>query len=275
LPTRDKTEDEFKEAKTQKCSKCGIIKNVNEFHKDKHTVNGVTTQCKECRNEHYHIHKKRISEHRKKYREKNKGKIAKQQKSYRESNKEKIAKRSKKYREANKEKIAEMGKRYREENREKEATRKKRWREANKERVSETGKSYYKKNKEKILERQKEHYPLIKRKKSKESKQRYQAKRQIISKHKNLCVLCGDTREHVLVFHHKNPKKKEFSIAGHNRSKENLLAEIKKCIVLCNNCHHEFHYFDRNPKHIPKELLEKYKILGIWLEVRENNERAN
>lgn len=272
MPARDKTLDEFKEIKTKKCSNCGKVKHVNEFHRDKHTIDGFTTQCKNCRNEHYHTHKERIAKHRKQYRENNKEKIAEQQKHYREVNKEKIAEKSKEYREANKEKIAERGKRYREANKEKEAARIKRWSEANKERVSETGKAYYEENKEEILTRQKERYPLIKEKKAKESKQRYHTKRQIISEHKNLCAICGDTREHVLVFHHKNPKEKKFSIAGHNRSTVNLLAEIKKCIVLCNNCHHEFHHFDKRLEKTPKALLEKYESLGIWLKDRENDE---
>jgi len=126
--------------------------------------------------------------------------------------------------------------------------------------------------KEKILARQKERYPLIKEKKARESNQRYHTKRQIISEHKKLCAICGDTREHVLVFHHKNPKEKKFSIAGHNRSTMNLIAEIKKCMVLCNNCHNEFHYFSKNSEEIPKELLEMYVTLGIWLKDCENNE---
>ena len=59
------------------------------------------------------------------------------------------------------------------------------------------------------------------------------------------CNECGDDRHYVLDFHHKNPKDKSFGI-GENLSCnfEKILGEIDKCIVLCSNCHKEFHYFN-------------------------------
>ena len=52
------------------------------------------------------------------------------------------------------------------------------------------------------------------------------------------CQICG-YNEHpsVLIFHHKNPKEKEFNIGNKRVSKKRLLKEIKKCVVLCSNCH--------------------------------------
>lgn len=35
---------------TKRCSKCGEIKPLNEFSKDRHKANGTTSSCKECRN---------------------------------------------------------------------------------------------------------------------------------------------------------------------------------------------------------------------------------
>lgn len=53
------------------------------------------------------------------------------------------------------------------------------------------------------------------------------------------CQHCG-FNEHAsaLQFHHKNPKTKEFAISSAIGWKlERILKEIKKCIVLCSNCH--------------------------------------
>ena len=53
----------------------------------------------------------------------------------------------------------------------------------------------------------------------------------------------------MLDFHHLNPSEKETTIARmtSNRYRINrVLDEIQKCIVLCSNCHREFHYFEEN-----------------------------
>lgn len=58
------------------------------------------------------------------------------------------------------------------------------------------------------------------------------------------CTLCGYSKyPEVLEFHHKNPKQKDFNISlkGHCRSWNRVEEEIKKCILLCANCHRELH----------------------------------
>ena len=60
------------------------------------------------------------------------------------------------------------------------------------------------------------------------------------------CVQCGFDDSRALVFHHRDPSTKSFTIANHtNRSRENLLKEIAKCDVLCANCH-TIHHYDEN-----------------------------
>jgi Zn finger protein HypA/HybF involved in hydrogenase expression len=57
------------------------------------------------------------------------------------------------------------------------------------------------------------------------------------------CSICG-YRRHLgaLTFHHLDPSKKRFEIArGHTRSWDALVAEVRKCVVLCENCHREVH----------------------------------
>lgn len=57
------------------------------------------------------------------------------------------------------------------------------------------------------------------------------------------CERCGENHIACLEFHHKDPKEKEFVIGQfRNKSKEVILKEIDKCIVLCANCHRKEHW---------------------------------
>lgn len=59
----------------------------------------------------------------------------------------------------------------------------------------------------------------------------------------------------MLDFHHKDKSEKEFTIGKMKKGSLELLEnEIKKCAVLCANCHREFHYLERE-KNI---TLEQY-----------------
>jgi len=61
------------------------------------------------------------------------------------------------------------------------------------------------------------------------------------------CINCNETRWYVLDFHHKN-NDKEFdvsSMAVGRCSWEKVLSEIKKCDVLCANCHREKHFLEK------------------------------
>lgn len=54
------------------------------------------------------------------------------------------------------------------------------------------------------------------------------------------CIICGEKDIVVLEFDHRNPKEKKFSIGHHTSMYLNLETideEIKKCDVLCANCH--------------------------------------
>ena len=52
------------------------------------------------------------------------------------------------------------------------------------------------------------------------------------------CKICGyNEHAEALVFHHRNPKEKEFNIGNVRVSRKRLLKEIAKCDVLCANCH--------------------------------------
>jgi len=58
------------------------------------------------------------------------------------------------------------------------------------------------------------------------------------------CIRCGEDTIVCLDFHHLDPTKKEMCIArAVNRgwSKERILREANKCLVLCKNCHAKIH----------------------------------
>lgn len=58
------------------------------------------------------------------------------------------------------------------------------------------------------------------------------------------CEVCGYNKcLKALEFHHLNPNEKDFGISqkGYTRSWEKVKSELDKCIMLCSNCHAEFH----------------------------------
>lgn len=60
------------------------------------------------------------------------------------------------------------------------------------------------------------------------------------------CCICGyDKCNSALEFHHKKAEEKNFTISSNtNVSFENAKEEIKKCILVCANCHREIHSFN-------------------------------
>ena len=60
------------------------------------------------------------------------------------------------------------------------------------------------------------------------------------------CSTCGYHKNYAsLAFHHINPSTKSFNINQLNMNKypwKRILKEVKKCILLCHNCHYELHH---------------------------------
>lgn len=58
------------------------------------------------------------------------------------------------------------------------------------------------------------------------------------------CVHCGYNRcNRALVFHHLDPTQKDFGIGanGVTTAWNKVVTELEKCVLLCQNCHCEFH----------------------------------
>jgi predicted HNH restriction endonuclease len=76
-------------------------------------------------------------------------------------------------------------------------------------------------------------------------KHRAVIKAKIVKGFGSCCSGCGYDRCHdALEFHHLDPDEKEFSLKkarANNYSWARMVEELKKCIMLCGNCHAEVH----------------------------------
>lgn len=73
------------------------------------------------------------------------------------------------------------------------------------------------------------------------------------------CSKCGENHPACIEFHHVDPSKKEKTISYLRNSKKKLQEELKKCIVLCANCHRKLHYeeHERNRIQSLKQMEEQ------------------
>jgi hypothetical protein len=58
------------------------------------------------------------------------------------------------------------------------------------------------------------------------------------------CVVCNESEPCCLDFHHLDPNNKKENVSQMIRRKPNVIKfmeEIKKCIVMCSNCHRKLH----------------------------------
>ena len=79
----------------------------------------------------------------------------------------------------------------------------------------------------------------------------YEKRKQWVSsiKEQCKCAKCGEKRSYLLDFHHLDPTQKDNTIArltSNSATRQRIQNEIDKCIVLCANCHREFHYLEHN-----------------------------
>ena len=72
---------------------------------------------------------------------------------------------------------------------------------------------------------------------------RHNLKRRLLYVMGDKCCICGyDKCPSALEFHHTNPEEKDFSISSNaNIAFNKAVEEVKKCILVCANCHREIH----------------------------------
>lgn len=140
---------------TKKCNKCGGVKTLDCFCKDKNAKDGYYTICKECKKKYVELHKEERDLYIKNYNEDHREERREYKKNYDKTHKEERRQQSKIYREIHNEEIKQKEKDYR---------------ENNKERVSQTRHKTYIKNKyKKVLYMQK-----TKKRRNKRIKDKYQ-----------------------------------------------------------------------------------------------------
>lgn len=87
-------------------------------------------------------------------------------------------------------------------------------------------------------------------------------KKQLVQACGGSCLLCGyDKCDQALVFHHLDESTKEIRLDTTSLSsstKETILQELPKCVVLCHNCHFEVHFLNVE---IPKQKDIDYSYI--------------
>lgn len=96
-----------------------------------------------------------------------------------------------------------------------------------------------------------QYYPEHRRERIRTTTERRDELREWLADYKQglRCQVCGESRPHLLQFHHRDRSQKEFSISKivHDGvSLEKLQREIAKCDVLCANCHADVEQQRRN-----------------------------
>lgn len=106
------------------------------------------------------------------------------------------------------------------------------------------------------------------------------------------CIQCGQNHPATLDFHHvvRRPDNRKLRTLVATGTKNSILEELQKCVVLCSNCHRIHHWnerLDRHPDmptiHIPttysglKTMFQKLKSLfkGKETKAEESKEKAN
>lgn len=136
----------------KKCTKCGEVKPLEMFSKNKNAKDGLCHWCKECSRIHAKEHREKNPDsfkrwyienrehHLEKHRDwmrKNSSHVAEYTKIYREKNREENLKRSRSWKERNAQRVAEYGAQYRAENAEEMRENAKRWKSENRHRATE------------------------------------------------------------------------------------------------------------------------------------------
>jgi hypothetical protein len=74
------------------------------------------------------------------------------------------------------------------------------------------------------------------------TRRRRKLKQLLVEEAGGACAVCAyDRCVAALEFHHLDPDNKSFGVAqnGHARGLDRVRAEVRKCILLCSNCHAE------------------------------------
>ena len=119
------------------CTKCGVVKPLDDFHRDKRSPDGRRSDCKEC-----------VREYKRRYLEENRDKERERNRRYHEENRDKVRERKHRYYEDNRDKVLEYKRRYYEENRDEVLEYKRRYHEENRDKRLESQRRYHEENRD-------------------------------------------------------------------------------------------------------------------------------
>ena len=166
-------EDEDGGITAKECKKCGEVKIMGDFNKDKKSTGGGQPKCKSCerkyreenrasiagrKRKHYEENRASISEKQRKYQKENRASILENERKYREENRASIAEYQRKYREENRASILENQRKYQKENRASIVKKARKYREENRVSVLERKRKYREENRASISKSQRKHY---------------------------------------------------------------------------------------------------------------------
>jgi hypothetical protein len=147
------------------CCYCNQVKFFTDFAKDRSSLKGFRSRCKECQSK-YNYDWKKNQEKKKDFIERNKDKPKTYEQDYRDRNKEKRINSEQNYRNRNKEKLIRYAQNYREINKEKIKLKRENLSQEKKEERNVYWKNYfrmyYKDNREIILKKNAQKYRLMK-----------------------------------------------------------------------------------------------------------------
>jgi hypothetical protein len=104
-----------------------------------------------------------------------------------------------------------------------------------------------------------QHYLKNKEKYIKQAKTQRRKSTDILREIKKKCSICDENHPATLDFHHIDPSVKEIDLAraaNNGWSKNRLLKEIKKCIIVCRNCHAKIHWERHRNKKVNNRICK-------------------
>lgn len=127
--------------------------------------------------------------------------------------------------------------------------RMKKYRNDNKNKLKKYYHNYYNDiGKEKWEQKKEDNIDLVREQWNKAKKKTNRKKRNYVNNHKKdkFCLKCNESRFYCLDFHHIDPSTKLFSLGDAPKySYKKIDDEINKCVLICRNCHSEFHYLEK------------------------------
>jgi hypothetical protein len=101
---------------------------------------------------------------------------------------------------------------------------------------------------------------------------RHRTKQKMVDAMGGACQCCGyDTCKEALAFHHIDPEHKDFGFGNlrANPAKwEKIVEELRKCVIVCHNCHSEIHAGVRQLPNTYTKFSEEY---ADWRKIEEYN----